>query len=246
MMNADTYGASGWRPTALGLAGILLLAGLLSACNITGPEDERWLDVSSFSWPTDTQAVMHYKTVKASSPSPSSYTVNIRLADSTDRRNATLKDKLTRINRWNLADQIYMLDKANYSHKEYFIPLKDTLIALMSEVGATYALVAPLDTGHTWYCSYGDDNNPTQQARIVERYSYRKIEGKIYKNVIEVKYSSVGSVSDTSFWVCFYAQGIGLIQRLKYQIPIKSDNAPDTTPIVEEETVLTETNIQQK
>jgi hypothetical protein len=242
MINTDTYREKGWWPMALALP-LLLLAGLLSACDVNGPADERWLDVSSFSWPTDTQAVMRYITTKASSVTTD--TVRGRLMDSVDRKK--LRYDLTAINRWNLPDQIYWLDRLNSTADQYFLPLKDTLITLHSDMQVTYALVAPLEKDHTWPCSYDDNNNPTQRARIIERYSYRKVAGKVYKDVIEVEYRPI--IGDTtSFWVCFYAQGIGPIQIRKNHTTINSGNTPDTgtTTEMDEETVLIETNVQQK
>ncbi|MEO5928475.1 MAG: hypothetical protein ABIR47_00960 [Candidatus Kapaibacterium sp.] len=243
MINTDTYRTREWWPMALALP-VLLLAGLLSACDVNGPADERWLDVSSFSWPIDTQAVMRYVTTATNSVKTD--TVSVRLTDSMEKKKAALRNELTAINRWNLPDQIYTFDIANASDR-YFLPLKDTLITLSSDMGVTYALVAPLEKDHTWPCSYDDNNNPTKRAKIIERYSYRKVAGKVYKNVIEVEYRpTVGDT--TSFWVCFYAQGIGPIQILKNHTPISSGNTSDTAPTteVDEETVLIETNVQQK
>lgn len=180
--------------------GLLLGIALLAGCGVTEPDEAAWTNVAAYSWPADTAAFMRYRVEKIA------------------ERNFDTSDITTRISSKSFrGEPMFELVRKNQQSQFNlrFLPLQDTLVTQGEKFPAEYALVAPLVKGHSWICGY--QVNSPWRATILERYAYRKIEGRVYKNVIEVEYKpTVDPVQES--WIRFYAEGIGPVQTTKHNI----------------------------
>ena len=199
-----------------GLA-LVLVAGGLSSCDTVGTEETVWQDVGSFGWPAQIGATMVYK-VDGSRINPGTTEHTVRAG------------KLE-----HYGVPMYQLSNGGPVNVQLeFLPTRDTLFtenALPLENGlkTTYALVAPLDKGHTWIASYNDSRDvATVRATIIERYSSWKLQGKMYTNVIAVRYDDLRTEHRTNEWIRFYAKDVGLILTVMNVYPQSTnpDNAP--------------------
>jgi hypothetical protein len=204
----------------------------LASCGVTAPDEIRWKDVSAYSWPADTVTTMQYKIVAHDNINN---TTDTTLADISTALSTTMYRGVP----------MYSLREkgGNASLRKLFLPLKDTLITKNLEFDVRYALVAPLEKGHSWICTYADDaeTEPSWRAKVIERFAYRKVEGNVYRNVIEVEYTPliINPNGHASTWVQFYAEGIGVVQTIQNSIRDQAD------PVVESERVLVRSSAQQ-
>jgi hypothetical protein len=221
-----------------GLAALALAASAFGGCVVT-PEETSWNDVGTFGWPAQIGATMHYKVASRTMPQDTAVTAEVRAGKAE-------------------YEGMYRLETINnkgetpgVSLQVHFRPTADTLFvenSLKHENGlsARYALVAPLERGRTWVADYqttaDDARTPSMIATVVERYSYWKLEGRGYENVVAVKYVPVSQGGERQEWIRFYAKGIGLILTVKNRYPISSypTGAP---PEEEDRIVLTETSV---
>jgi hypothetical protein len=190
-------------------ASLLLLATVsltIGACDVTGPDTTPWENTSSFSWPIGLgKRIVRYE--KTDMDSGLVVTVDTVYFDMSEQ---TTNEKVF------AGQPMYMLDQRQGSSKHFFLPLKDTLV-IFDQTPATLALVAPLEKGSSWNCAFDADNTPTWKATIVERYAYRNVEGKVYRNVIEVKYEPMVAryINAGLSWVRFFAEGVGPVQTIQ-------------------------------
>ena len=202
----------------------------LGACDVTGPDTAPWQQTSSFSWPVGLGKRSLYFRNELSMDSGQVKT-DIYVFD---------MDAQVTSERTFSGQPMYKLDQQQRSTNYYFLPLKDTLV-IFDQVPATLALTAPIEKGHEWDCAFGNDGQATWRATIVERYSYRNVEGKIYKNVIEVQYKPTADaghgLDNGNSWVRFFAEGIGPVQTIKLL------NTPSTDPQVPAKSVPVERTI---
>lgn len=223
-----------------GIAAASLLATVVTGCVVT-PEDNTWDNVGSFGWPTEIGATMHYKySSRTMGTKDDSVTAEIRAG----------KAEFEGMYRLHTTFPTYETLVVNQIH---FRPTADTLFVVNSMtpengLSARYALVAPLDRGHTWVADYKTDANgvptPAMSATIVERYSYWKLEGTGYQNVVAVKYTPVNTPpgEERQEWIRFYAQRIGLILTVKNRYPISSYPTA-AAPEEDDRVVLTDTSV---
>lgn len=199
--------------TALAAAGLMALA----SCGVTEPDESPWRDVQAFSWDTTEGTRMYYKVETMHSPTDTADVVTLpgtvdyhgrpmRMLHKTYRSTGTSQPAPLRF---------------------HFLPLPDTLVTHNEEFKATYALVAPLEKNRTWVAGYADGrpDSATVKATIVERYTYWKLEGKVYRNVVAVKYERIGPHDPREplvEWIRFYAEGIGEVLTVKNQYPISN------------------------
>lgn len=214
---------------ALGLAG----------CVVDPPEEVVWEDVGSFGWPTEIGATMHYK-------------VNSRFMGQKEL-NAEIREGKGEYEGMYRLHTYTADDETTVSTQVHFIPKRDTLLVVnsfTSENGldAKYALVWPIERGRTWVATYEVDENDreTDSARtiatVIERYSYWKLEGKGYNNVVAVKYTRAVPGDEREEWIRFYAKGVGVILTVKTRYP--QSNYPTQAPPQEDDrVVLTESSV---
>jgi hypothetical protein len=224
---------------ARALALLSLAATGLAGC-VTDAPDTRFDNVGSFGWPNEIGATMHYK-VTSRTMSNDTVTAEVRAGKAE-------------------YEGMYRLDAFTEGGQTtpvrlqvHFRPTEDTLFvenSLKHENGlsAKYALVAPLDRGRTWVADYQTDASgnvtPAMTATIIERYSYWKLEGKGYENVVAVKYVPLGNAAgtDRQEWIRFYAQGVGVILTVKNRYPV-STYPTGAAPEEDDRIVLTETSV---
>jgi hypothetical protein len=180
----------------------------LSACDVTQPDATPWQSTKSFSWPVG----LGKRSLRFQNQSldPSNATLarpdTLTFDMDAEATNELLYD----------GQPTYKLDQQGRSTKYFFLPLQDTLV-IFDQVPVTLALVAPLVKDHSWNCAFDATNSATWSAKIVDRYSYRNVEGKVYKNVIEVEYSPLTKVDKDAgtSWVRLFAEGVGPVQTIK-------------------------------
>ena len=180
---------------------------LLASCNVTNPDGTVWDNVANFSWPTELGTSMKYRVDTAQEE------LTVELADPTISYLAGMY--VLQNNDLNVALAVQV----------HYRPSHDTLIVAQDKLlAADIALLAPLEKGHSWVASY----DSTWQAEIIERFAYRKVDGKIYENVIAVKYVKYenGNPGNTE-WIRFFAEGVGEILTIRNSYP--DSNAPTQT-----------------
>lgn len=191
----------------LGKLMLLPLAGILfAACGVTEPDTSAWQSADSYSWPIGN--------------GKRELTFRNEMIDSASVRTDTLvfdMEPMATEEREFGGRAMYKLDWQQRSTNYYFLPLRDTLV-ILDQVPATLALITPLVQKNSWICEFDAvDSTPTWRATIVERYSYRNVEGTIYKNVIEVEYEPLTKkdIDKGNSWVRFFAEGVGPVQTIK-------------------------------
>ncbi len=216
-------------PAALGLVlGTLLLA----SCGVTEPDASPWQNVEDFSWPKQAGITMKYRTIQADTVTgESEVTVDLGSAvDATRMYNGR---------------QMYVLSDPlkTPTSQVHYLPTHDTLIVKQDVIGATFALVSPLEKGHKWVAAYGPQGDTALVAEVIELFSYRKVEGRVYQNVVVVKYNRIrrlSSIYPNEEWIRFYAQGVGEIMTIRNIYPESTLSNP--LPQQEQRRVLIETS----
>ena len=195
----------------------LLFCGLLAAgCGVTGPEDSVWQDVRTFSWPTDTGTAMSYEYSKAGDVIGID-SVTVEIAGEEDLYKGR---------------QMFILNNelVNKGQLIRFLPTEDSLIARNDKViygGEGALLQTPLTKGSAWTVYRSDEEYV--RAEILELYSWRKIEGQLYENVVAVRYRKLYSETDEPStdeeYIRFYAKGIGEVMTILIQYPSTNSTA---------------------
>lgn len=125
----------------------------------------------------------------------------------------------------------------------HYLPLQDTLFVANDLGGIEFALVSPLKKGQSWVAAYTAAKDTSVVAEIIELFSYRKVEGITYKNVVAVKYRTfAASASATkSEWIRLFAEGVGEIETIRNDYP-QSTSSSEPLPERKQSTVLVETS----
>lgn len=192
---------------------MLLLAMVVGGCSVTEPEGPT--TVADFSWPTTPNLAMTYK---KESKNPQLGSVDTTEEHLTIQRS---KSQFKGNDMFELYDTV-----SSASARTRFLPLNDTLI-VYDNLGCQYALVGTMEKGGEWYSprrGFADDK-PSWHAKIIERYDFKRVEGKTYKNVIAVQYTEVDSnkvETGKGLWVRLFAEGVGVVQEVSYSYPISS------------------------
>lgn len=212
----------------LALAAALAIGG----CDVTQPDDDPWRDVTAYSWPTD--KVLQYRT------------------DDLTKGTQDIKEIVTTkapLTYWNGMNFQYLSNPQSRAPR-YFLALKDTIVTLHPEFPMNVALVAPLKKGHKWVSGIQNVVTDTGEVvlrwygEILERYSYRKIEGEVYSNVIEVEYKPefFTDPSNKVVRTLFYVEGKGVVQELKSLLrETGSSDTPNSLPQPLERVLLIKT-----
>ena len=206
------------------LGAILCCGIILSSCNVTGPDADVWEDVSTFSWPTQTGVSMKYRSTGYDP---------IKETDFTETEVVTVD-----ISELDGQEMFVLSDPDKLTFQEvYYLPSKDRLIVKQEEFGEGIALLAPLEKGHKWYTS----QDSSWQAEIIERFAYRKVDGKIYQNVVAVRYRmKSNSLIYEPEYIRFYAQGVGDILTIR-NVYLSTNVTSQPLPQEEARTELIET-----
>lgn len=209
----------------------LLAAGALTSCVVTPEDNTAWQDVSQFSWPTRVGSTMVYKLDEEGFKD----TLDIVVKQTDEELAGARMYKLQPTSRSGARQPSWM--------NVHYLPTRDTLFTL-NNIGfkATYALITPLEKGRTWYAAYSDRNpdTPSVRATVIERYSYWKLEGKGYNNVVAVRYELLGQPAREEF-IRFYAQGVGEILTVHNLYPI-SNYQSQAAPLEKGRMVLLESD----
>jgi len=206
------------RSVWLGLVALILPC---AACGVSEPSDDPWQDVSSFSWPQDTNTVMRYKVNKF----PFNQVVE-EFAEERPRGTDQLYNGIP----------MFRMEQSDRPYGAWLLyaVTRDSLITRSDRFYDDIALVRPLVKGHSWTCGYELDSIPWR-ATIIDRYAYWKVDGRVYRNVIEVEYRPAQTPSQQWWsWVRFYAEGVGPVQTIKNVY----NNPEQTLPQVETKSVL--------
>ena len=212
---------------------LLATALLFQACGVTEPQSDVWEDVGSFSWPTESGTLMKFQLTKAE----------------VDGKLTTL-DEFVTVEMTTEEDEDAVIDNrqmfALIDDKKFalnhvrFLPTADTLYVKRDIFGSGLALVAPIEKGHRWLTS----EIGNYEAEIVELFSWRKIEGKVYENVVAVRYRKLDPETDNpqnkDEYIRFYAKGVGEVMTIKISYP-SADAPVQTIPAQDERRVLLET-----
>ncbi len=222
-MNIKTLRTIGRRYPLSALA--LLCAAALGGCDVTQPSEAPWSDVRAYSWPVD--KVLTYRVddlANGSKPEEIQLKTHLAHADSVHTN----------------GERFYELKQEGNRAPRLFLPMKDTLVTRNIGFPAELALVAPLVKDHSWICGYSIDGVPWK-ATILERYSFRKIDGTIYQNVIEVEYrpQSITGNDEIEIFTRFYAEGKGMVQAVESRVSRSWENK---MPKPIEQQVLIQTN----
>lgn len=219
---------------AIAMALLPALSLVAVSCGVTGPDEQPWESVASFSWPTTAGFTMKYRTENRESDTYEyKYdTITVEPADQ------SLADALYN------GEQMYVLNnpQEGFAYRVLFLPVRtgDTLIVRHEKFGGELALVAPLEKGSKWISS----SDSAWEAEIIERFAFRKVEGVTYKNVIAVRYEYVkdqAPFDGKTQWIRFYAEGVGEILTIKNVIPV-STGSGEPIPVTEQLKVLIETS----
>jgi hypothetical protein len=239
-MAMNTYTITSFGRGALAMLLAAALGVVACGCGVTEPDQARWQNVSAFSWPVQSGSYLKYRVEKRNS-----------VTDSIETSVREIKPEISDELYENLQPMYLLHQRDNDRDRSIatstlFLPLTDTLITERGAIPAKYALVAPLEVGRTWNCTYADaaETVPSWSATVVDRYSYRKVEGTVYKNVIEVEYRRLPP-AEPAMWVQFYAEGIGPIQTIKYSASSPTPSEGQSPRAVEEQAVLIETSQRQ-
>ncbi len=207
---------------------LIAIATFATGCGVTEPSQESWSSVASFAWPADTTAQMRYRVDHF----PYGKAVPSDFSEVSARRSTET---------YNGVPMYELRNEASGSRFWLrYLVVHDTLITRNEKFPADYALVAPLEKGRSWICGHTLDTI-AWRATVVERYSYRKVEGRVYKNVIEVEYRPEVSPIRES-WVRYYAEGIGPVQTIKNFDADPNASESSLLPTVEQ-TVLISSNV---
>jgi hypothetical protein len=193
-----------------------------SACGVVGPDETPWRSPASFAWPVS----LEKRTIR--------YVHEDLDLNSTDTLTYVMDAEKDQTELFN-GQPMYRLDRVNKTNDIHFLPLQDTLV-VSGDGASPVALVAPIEKGHSWISAYKADSIPLWRATIVERYSYRNVQGTIYQNVIEVKYEPLtqSDIASGISWVRFFAEGKGIVQTIKVlNSPSTDSSLPDKSEPVE-------------
>lgn len=197
---------------------VLLLATAVGGCSVTEPEGPT--TVAEFSWPTTPNLAMTYK---KESKNPQLGSVDTSEEHLTVQRS---QSQFRGSSMFELYDTV-----SSASARTRFLALNDTLI-VYDNLGCQYALIGSMEKGNQWYSprrGFADDK-PSWHAKIIERYDFKRVEGKTYKNVIAVQYTEVDSnkvETGKGLWVRLFAEGVGVVQEVSYSYPISSGGAAE-------------------
>lgn len=220
-------------------SGALLSILLLASCGVTDPDESPWQDVRSFSWPTTTGTLMKYRTEALDNDGKLVVTNSELKVEQGADVDSDVTYNGQPMSLLNDTDA----DNQNPGAALHFLPMQDTLIVKNDEISAEVALVAPIKKGHRWVATYnGQDTSIV--AEIIELFSYRKVEGITYKNVVAVKYKDLRTLPNQSFdteWVRFFAEGVGEIETIQNDYPVSSSSSAPL-PQKRKSTVLVETS----
>ena len=196
----------------------------LGGCGVSEPSDEPWREVARFSWPQDTTAVLEYqiRNIEYGQVTSEKF-IKLRAHASADTYNGAPMYELEQSDR---GPALWMR----------YATSSDTLVTRNGSFPADAALAAPLIKGHSWIC--GSNGLTPWRATIVERYAWRKIDGRVYQNVIEVEYRP-DRPPVQEWWVRLYAEGLGPIQTVKNYNP----NPERFDTPIEERTVLVSSSV---
>ena len=222
-------------------SGALMSMLLLVSCGVTAPEDSPWEDVRNFSWPTSVGTMMKYHTEAFDENNiftESDIELTVKLGSSFDPNHIAVEQQ-----------SMYILqDEQDDNWRPYTDGLsyrasEDSLIVLNDPIGISTALISPLEKGRKWIAQY-DGQDTGVAAEIIELFSYRKVEGITYRNVVAVKYkvliASPNAQSPSTEWIRFYAEGIGEIETIKNGYGT-STSSSEPLPEQRASTVLVET-----
>lgn len=197
---------------------------LIAGCGVSEPSAEPWRDVARFSWPRDTTAVLEYqiKNIEYGQVTSEKF-IKLRARASSERYNGLSMYELEQSDR---GPALWMR----------YATSADTLVTRNGSFPADIALTTPLVKGHSWVCGY--NGNISWRATIIERYAWRKVDGKVYQNVVEVEYRPEQEQVQ-EWWVRLYAEGLGPIQTVKNFNP----NPERTQTPIEERTILISSSV---
>jgi len=214
----------------LGKLLLLPVAGIvLAACGVTEPDEAAWQSAASYSWPVGAgKRELSFRNELSGDHGLVPVDTSVFVMEAEAMTEQMFAGQL-----------MYKLDQQHRSRNFYFLPMQDTLI-IFDQLPATVALTTPLEKGHEWICEFAD-SIPSWKATIVERYSYRNVQGTIYRNVIEVKYEPLtpSEIDEGHSWVRFFAKGVGPVQTIKLLNTFSSDpSLPDKSVPVERMTLI--------
>ncbi len=215
--------------------GTLLLCGLLAttllfqACGVTEPQSDVWQDVGSFSWPTESGTLMKFQVTNQDQKTSEDF-VTVDRAEEGDQSSSHNGTPM-----YVLRDE----QKAASVHV-HFLPSYDSIFVKRDKFGSGLALVSPIEKGHRWIAS----ETSNFEAEIIELFSWRKIEGKVYENVVAVRYRKfdpeTGDPEDEKEYIRFYAKGVGEVMTITIDYP-SADASVQTIPDQQLRRVLVET-----
>lgn len=222
--------------TSLKALGLLLGLVLLGSCGVNDPDVSPWQNVADFSWPTQKGVTMKYRTIQADTVSEESQLI----VDLADVKNTSM---LYNGQQMHIMRKLYDTTQTQ-TNQMHYLPLHDTLVVKQdNDLGSAYALVSPIEKGRQWVASYTNSGDTALVAEIIELFSYRKVEGRVYQNVVAVKYrrlKRLSSIYPNAEWIRFYAQGVGEIMTVQNVYP-ESSTLTDPLPQQEQRRVLIET-----
>lgn len=205
---------------------ILVLAG----CGVSEPDDQQWKQPSAYIWPAEIGTKLQYRVEKT----PNGLRIGADPNDTVFTNDMTVERSDSSYN----GVPMYELreSRGGWRFWRHYLAVGDTVIARNEAFPADLLLVGPLEQGRTWVCGYQVDTIPWQ-ATVIDRYAWKKVEGRVYKNVIEVEYKPVVSPIQES-WTRLYAEGIGPIQTVKNYSPLRDTTAEPALPQVERSVLI--------
>jgi hypothetical protein len=218
------------------ISGLLMAAcfAMLAGCGVTEPDPTPWQNVGSFSWPTKDGAKTLYKSRDVGiDPIDRNHEGKIYLDDNSefvydgkplyaitwDAPPSGSDKTVDRFRFLPLSDRVVTYNDIIYKKMSAAVGVGLTA----NDAGAAQlALTAPLDKNHSWTAhtlEIRDDADNLMgtvewRATIAERYSYWKLNGHIYKNVVAVRYESIvpkGLAVTSQRWIRLFAEGVGEI-----------------------------------
>jgi hypothetical protein len=182
---------------------------LIGACGITEPEENPWQDVSKFSWPQNTSVTMKYRVTAIDA-------LDTGKLDAVVERTMSVKQSNVLYNGQPMFVLTGDVPDPRRSLPVLYLATRDTLITKDAMYGGDFALVAPLEKGHSWISAYRRDGVASWKATIVEKLSLLKLNGIEYSNVIGVKYEKInlGPTEGAQHCLRYYAEGRGLIKEI--------------------------------
>jgi len=202
---------------------------LLGACGVSEPDNAQWQHPSAYIWPAEIGAKLQYRVEKTPN--------GLRLGADPD---TVFTNDMTVEQSDSLYNGVPMYElresRGGWRFWRHYLAVGDTVIARNEAFPADFLLIGPLEPGHTWVCGYQLDTIPWQ-ATVIDRYAWKKVEGRVYKNVIEVEYKPVVSPIQES-WTRLYAEGIGPIQTVKNYSPLPDAASQPLLPQVERSVLI--------